>query len=140
MRQIDDPKTRREFPQRDADPKPHSKSCRRVFFDQIRVLISFLQRLRLIQTPQHHAKHHTDPKNSAYCVLTNFLNPALDSIRFWDVLERMIWVLFRLRRRVDTSVASTPAAREHNQRPLNGGRLPILSRPRPFMLYKKGSN
>jgi hypothetical protein len=96
------------------------------------VLISLLQRLRLIQTPQHHAKHHTDPKNSAYCVLTNFLNPALDSIRFWDFLEKMIWVLFRLRRRVDTSLASTPKALEHNQRPGNRGHLPILVRPWPF--------
>src|SRR5438132_4521442 len=27
-------------------------------------VISFLQRIRLLQTPRHHARHHTDPKNS----------------------------------------------------------------------------
>ena len=66
--------------------------------------LSFLQRIRLLQTPRHHAHHHTSPKNSHYCVLTNFLNPILDAIRFWDALEAMIWALFRVRRRADASV------------------------------------
>lgn len=48
------------------------------------LFISLLQRVRLVQTPRHHACHHTDPKNSHYCVRTNLLNPLLDGIRFWD--------------------------------------------------------
>ena len=67
-------------------------------------VISFLQRFRLLQTPRHHARHHTDPKNSHYCVLTDFLNPVLDGIRFWEHLEGLIWMMFRVRRRPDTSV------------------------------------
>jgi hypothetical protein len=67
-------------------------------------VISFLQRMRLLQTPRHHARHHTSPKNSHYCVLTDFLNPAFDKIRLWEHLESAIWVAFRVRRRVDTSV------------------------------------
>jgi ubiquitin-conjugating enzyme E2 variant len=57
-------------------------------------LISFLQDMNLLQTARHHALHHTDPKNSHYCTITNVLNPLLDGIRFWD----------GLRRREDTSV------------------------------------
>lgn len=67
-------------------------------------LIVSLQRLRLVQTPGHHALHHTDPKNSHYCVLTNFLNPVLDTIRLWDGLEWLLHMLFGVRRRIDTSL------------------------------------
>jgi plasmanylethanolamine desaturase len=67
-------------------------------------IISFLQDIRLLQTAKHHARHHTDPKNSHYCTVTNFLNPVLDGAGFWDRTE---WVLARtigLKRREDTSI------------------------------------
>jgi plasmanylethanolamine desaturase len=67
-------------------------------------IISFLQDIRVLQTAKHHARHHTDPKNSHYCTITNVLNPALDGARFWDGLE---WALARtvgLERREDTSI------------------------------------
>ena len=69
-------------------------------------LISFLQRIRLLQTPRHHAHHHTDPKNSHYCVITNFLNPILDALQFWNALEAAIYAVFGKRRRVDTSIVA----------------------------------
>jgi plasmanylethanolamine desaturase len=69
-------------------------------------VITFLQRIRLLQTPRHHAHHHTNPKESHYCVLTNFLNPILDNVGLWHSLERLIWKVFRVRRRVDTSVSN----------------------------------
>lgn len=68
-------------------------------------IIALLQRALIVQTPRHHALHHTDPKNSHYCVLTNFLNPILDRMRLWDALEWSIHALFGLRRRIDTSVS-----------------------------------
>ena len=68
-------------------------------------IISLLQHVRLVQTPRHHARHHTDPKNSHYCVLTNLLNPILDGIRLWDALEWVLRTLFGLRRRIDTSLS-----------------------------------
>ncbi len=67
-------------------------------------VISFLQDIRVLQTARHHARHHTDPKNSHYCTMTNVLNPVLDGVRFWDGME---WALARttgLQRRPDTSV------------------------------------
>lgn len=68
-------------------------------------LVSLLHDLRLLQTPRHHALHHTDPKNQAYCVVTNALNPFLDRLRFWDTLERIVQKLTGLPRRADTSVS-----------------------------------
>ncbi|MCY2958869.1 MAG: hypothetical protein NTY35_01795 [Planctomycetota bacterium] len=43
---------------------------------------------RLLQGPAHHARHHRGEKNTAYCVVTPFVNPALDRVGFWRVLER----------------------------------------------------
>lgn len=67
-------------------------------------VISFLQDLRILQTTRHHAKHHTDPKNSHYCTITNFLNPVLDGLRFWDGSEWLLARTIGLKRRPDTSV------------------------------------
>jgi len=67
-------------------------------------LITLLQKLRIIQSPQHHAVHHTNPKDVRYCPITNLVNPVLDTLHFWSALE---WVLAKtvgLRRRPDTSV------------------------------------
>ena len=47
-------------------------------------LISFLQDLNILQSAKHHALHHTDPKNSHFCTITNVLNPVLDKIQFWS--------------------------------------------------------
>ena len=67
-------------------------------------LISFLQDIRLLQTARHHARHHTDPKNSHYCTITNVLNPVLDGVRFWDGLEWLLARTIGLVRREDSSV------------------------------------
>lgn len=65
--------------------------------------ISLLHDLRLLQSPRHHARHHTDPKSTHYCVITEFLNPVLERLRFWTRLECLLWKWFHLRRRIDTS-------------------------------------
>jgi ubiquitin-conjugating enzyme E2 variant len=75
-------------------------------------LISLLQRAWLIQSPHHHGRHHTNPKNSRYCVITNFLNPIVDGMRLWSALEWVIWHLFGVRRRIDSSV---PADQSHKR-------------------------
>lgn len=53
-------------------------------------IVTTLQRLRILQTPRHHARHHSGQKNSHYCVMTNLLNPVLERIQFWRCLERVI--------------------------------------------------
>ena len=67
-------------------------------------IISWLQDVKILQTSKHHALHHTDPKNSHYCTITNVLNPVLDRIHFWDNLERILAKTIGLHRQPDTSV------------------------------------
>lgn len=67
-------------------------------------IITFLQNLRVLQTPQHHAVHHTNPKNVRYCPITNLVNPILDRLRFWDGVEWLLARTIGLQRRPDTSL------------------------------------
>jgi ubiquitin-conjugating enzyme E2 variant len=71
-------------------------------------LITFLQRVGLLQSPAHHAQHHRNSKITHYCVVTNYLNPLLDAIYIWDFFELLVFVLLGLRRRADRSLG--PAA------------------------------
>jgi plasmanylethanolamine desaturase len=83
-------------------------------------IISFLQDIKLLQNAKHHALHHTDPKNSHYCTITNVLNTALDGVRFWDGLEWILARTIKLVRREDTSVRGHgpgPAWLEEYRRP-----------------------
>jgi plasmanylethanolamine desaturase len=52
--------------------------------------IRALQRLRLLQSSRHHAQHHRGAKNSHYCVITEVLNPLLDRVGWWRMLERLL--------------------------------------------------
>lgn len=67
-------------------------------------VISALQDWRILQTPRQHALHHTDPKNTYYCPVTNLVNPVLEKIRFWAGLEWIVWRITGARHREDTSV------------------------------------
>jgi plasmanylethanolamine desaturase len=60
-------------------------------------VIVWLQKLRLLQTVRHHARHHTGERNSHYCVVTNWLNPLLERLEFWRRLERFNARVFGLR-------------------------------------------
>ena len=53
-------------------------------------LVSWLQRLHLLQSPRHHGRHHAGNKDSHYCVITNFLNPLLEEVSFWRRLEGLV--------------------------------------------------
>lgn len=68
-------------------------------------VISFLQDRCVLQTPRHHAVHHTNPKEVRYCPVTNVLNPVLDTLRVWAGLEWLLERVFGLKRRPDTSVS-----------------------------------
>jgi hypothetical protein len=54
------------------------------------LLVRFLQRACVFQSPKHHAEHHRNPFHVRYCVMTPILNPLLDAIGFWRALEDII--------------------------------------------------
>jgi ubiquitin-conjugating enzyme E2 variant len=57
-------------------------------------IICFLQDLGIIQSRKMHGLHHTSPYDINYCVMTNFLNPILNKIKFWHKLELLIYMVF----------------------------------------------
>ena len=57
-------------------------------------IVTWMQKLRIIQNPAQHATHHTKPEERAYCIITPWLNPILDKTRFWLRLENIIEYLF----------------------------------------------
>ena len=56
-------------------------------------LVVALQDACILQSAEHHGKHHADSKDTHYCVVTNVLNSVLDGVRFWHRLE---WIVERL--------------------------------------------
>jgi len=87
-------------------------------------IVSRLQDWKVLQTVQHHGLHHKDPKNTYYCPITNFVNPALERIRFWNHLESIIERLTGITHRDDTAIRGHgpgPAWLE-GYRPVSAGR------------------
>ena len=66
---------------------------------KVPLLVRLLQRSHLLQGPKHHGAHHRGGKNTAYCVLTEVLNPLLDGIGFWRGLDRIAYVTCAMPRR-----------------------------------------
>ena len=67
-------------------------------------LVTFLQKIKLLQTQRHHARHHSGQKNTHYCSVTNVLNPLLDKVGVWRMLERFNEFVFGLKRKPDPTV------------------------------------
>lgn len=55
--------------------------------------IRFFQSFGLFLSPEHHAIHHKQPYTQRYCVVTNYFNPILHAIHFWNALEWIVWAL-----------------------------------------------
>lgn len=53
-------------------------------------IICWIQKIGLIQSRRMHGFHHTSPFDINYCVMTNYLNPILNKMRFWVALE---WII-----------------------------------------------
>lgn len=53
-------------------------------------VVRLLWRAGVLQRPVQHARHHRGAKNEAYCVVTPYLNPVLDTLGFWRALERLV--------------------------------------------------
>ena len=67
-------------------------------------LIAALQDWHILQTPRHHGVHHSDPKNTYYCPITNFVNPVLEHLDFWTRVEAVIERFTGVAHRTDTAV------------------------------------
>ena len=67
-------------------------------------IVRTLQRVRLIQTPQHHALHHGLPRVTHYCAFTNWLNPVLERLKFWRSVEWCIAAVTGIHPREDDSL------------------------------------
>lgn len=52
-------------------------------------VVSALQRTELLISPRHHAGHHREGVGR-YCVMTGHLNPILDALGAWTLLERIL--------------------------------------------------
>jgi hypothetical protein len=53
-------------------------------------IVVYLQKIGLIQCRKMHGHHHKSPYNFNYCIMTNYLNPILNTIHFWTILEKNI--------------------------------------------------
>lgn len=53
-------------------------------------IVRGLQEFGLLQSPRHHAEHHRSPFNVRYCVMSDWLNPLLDRVHFWVLLEKAL--------------------------------------------------
>ncbi|MEM1193939.1 MAG: fatty acid desaturase CarF family protein [Pseudomonadota bacterium] len=52
-----------------------------------------LQRIGLLQSPQHHWRHHRGAKDNYFCTMTNLVNPVLEHVQFFQRLEKLITFL-----------------------------------------------
>jgi ubiquitin-conjugating enzyme E2 variant len=63
--------------------------------------IRFMQKHGILQGPREHARHHSGERNTHYCVITNYLNPVLETLGFWKGLENLIRFSTGVSRRSD---------------------------------------
>eukprot|EP00796_Vickermania_ingenoplastis_P004028 gene4028-2882_t len=54
------------------------------------VIVRKLMDMHILLSPVAHRKHHKDPFDKSYCITTGWLNPLLDAIRFWRILEAIV--------------------------------------------------
>lgn len=54
------------------------------------LIIRVLQEVGLLQSAAHHAGHHRPGAARRYCVLTALVNPLIDGIGLWAMLERAL--------------------------------------------------
>lgn len=73
-------------------------------------LVRWLQERQIILTPKAHWAHHTGGFNQRYCTLTNVLNPVLDNLRIFRLVEGMVEGLGRRKPR-DEIMGIGPLAR-----------------------------
>jgi len=73
-------------------------------------LVRWLQERRIILTPREHWQHHTAGFNRRYCTITNLLNPAIDRLRLFRLVEGLVEGFGRRKPR-DEAMGIGPLAR-----------------------------
>lgn len=66
-------------------------------------VVVWLQSAGMLQTAKHHGRHHSGTKDCHYCVITNVVNPPLETIHFWRGLEWLIAQAFGIHKRPEPS-------------------------------------
>ncbi len=52
-----------------------------------------LQMLGVLQSQEQHARHHRQPFDRNYCVMSDCVNPILSAVGFWFGVEAAVWWL-----------------------------------------------
>jgi ubiquitin-conjugating enzyme E2 variant len=56
-------------------------------------IVRWLQRNRIILSPEHHAIHHAAPHDKYYCITVGWMNPLLTRIKFFRACEAVFsWI------------------------------------------------
>ena len=61
--------------------------------EDIPSVVKGFQSIGLSQSPAQHHLHHQEPYQTNYCPMTNYLNPVLDTLGFWNGVR---WGLVKL--------------------------------------------
>ena len=72
--------------------------------------VRFLQGCGLFLSPAHHRRHHTKPFDRKFCTITNFVNPILEAVKFFKVMEWLIFVVCGATPRIDDGIRPKLAA------------------------------
>ena len=58
--------------------------------------IAFLRKWGLLQNRKTHRWHHQAPYETNFCIMTEFVNPILNKLSFWNTLEKIILKFFKI--------------------------------------------
>lgn len=87
--------------------------------------VRWLQRLGVLQSPRQHRAHHLDTRDTNYCILSDYVNPMLERVRFWSAMEWLLARGFGITRRGDVQRALIVLEREPE---FFGEYLPVVRR------------
>lgn len=60
-------------------------------------VVAMLQKIGIIQSAQHHWRHHRGAKDNYFCTMTDYVNPVVEYLKFFQRTEWFISFLFQAR-------------------------------------------
>jgi len=58
--------------------------------------VLFLQKIGIFQSRKTHRWHHKAPYETNFCIMSEFLNPILNKLEFWEELEQFILEVYSI--------------------------------------------